>query len=189
VCPLSLCVEHTFHLSIHLTRGTNAGENPPVSAVHHSLVKGPDRVRCQDNAGSSSGQSRLSVHIRISLQPGRLRQHYGMQNHCQVKGDSTTAVAREQLCGHVSPPATREHAIMEKIFSMRSVPGLYSKENRCKTRLCMRQIARRILLLENSSAVSAQWRPRVSAGISKLTKIGLRGSTSLAVVRLCLVLH
>jgi hypothetical protein len=34
----------------------------------------------------------------------------------------TTAVAREQLCGHVSP-ATREHAAMGEAFSVRSVPG------------------------------------------------------------------
>jgi hypothetical protein len=40
----------------------------------------------------------------------------------------------------------------------------------------MRQIARRHLLLENSSAVSAQWRHGVSGGISKLMKIRLRGS-------------
>jgi hypothetical protein len=37
-------------------------------------------------------------------------------------------------------------------------------------------------LLENSSAVSAQWRPGVSAGTSKLMRIRLRGSTSLVVV-------
>jgi hypothetical protein len=43
-----------------------------------------------------------------------------------VKGDSTTAVAREQLCGHVSP-ATREHAIMEETFSVRPVPRLYDE--------------------------------------------------------------
>jgi hypothetical protein len=32
------------------------------------------------------------------------------------RGDSVKAVAREQLCGHVVSPATREHAIMEEIF-------------------------------------------------------------------------
>jgi hypothetical protein len=41
-------------------------------------------------------------------------------------GDSTTAVAREQSCGHVISQATTEHAIMEKKCSMRSVSGLYS---------------------------------------------------------------
>jgi hypothetical protein len=41
-------------------------------------------------------------------------------------GESTTAVAREQLCGHVYP--TREHAIMEQTFSVRSVPGLYNED-------------------------------------------------------------
>jgi hypothetical protein len=39
-----------------------------------------------------------------------------MYTHYQVTavqtGGSTTAIAREQLCGHVSP-ANREHAIME----------------------------------------------------------------------------
>jgi hypothetical protein len=39
----------------------------------------------------------------------------------------------------------------------------------------------RVLLSENSSAVSAQWRPDESAGILKLMKIRLRGSTSLGV--------
>jgi hypothetical protein len=34
--------------------------------------------------------------------------------------NSTTAVAREQLCGHVSL-ARRKHAIMEVMFSVRSV--------------------------------------------------------------------
>jgi hypothetical protein len=47
------------------------------------------------------------------------------------------------------------------------------------TPVCMLQIARRVLLLENSSAVSAQWRPSVSAGVSKLIRIRLGGSTSL----------
>jgi hypothetical protein len=46
----------------------------------------------------------------------------------------------------------------------------------------MRQIEKMVLLLENFSAVSAQWRPGVSAGISKLIRITLRGSTSLVVV-------
>jgi hypothetical protein len=61
-------------------------------------------------------------------------------------GDSTTAVAREQLCGHVVSPEEREreersgevvrdttfwgetteHAVMEETFSVRSVPGLYN---------------------------------------------------------------
>jgi hypothetical protein len=45
-------------------------------------------------------------------------------NSC-ITGDSTTAVAREQLCGHVSPE-TRGHAIMEETFSVRFVPGLYN---------------------------------------------------------------
>jgi hypothetical protein len=41
---------------------------------------------------------------------------------------STTAVAREQLCGHVVSPATREHAIMEEAFSVQSVPELYNED-------------------------------------------------------------
>jgi hypothetical protein len=45
----------------------------------------------------------------------------------------------------------------------------------------MRQTASRVLLSETSSAVSAQWRPGVSAGILKLMRTRLRGSTSLAV--------
>jgi hypothetical protein len=54
----------------------------------------------------------------------------------------------------------------------------------------MREIAKRVLLLENSSAVSAQWRAAVRSGISKLIKIRLGGSTSLAVtVSLRLILH
>jgi hypothetical protein len=39
-----------------------------------------------------------------------------------------------------------------------------------------------VLLSENSSAVSAHWRPSVSAGILKYMKIRLRGFTFLAVV-------
>jgi hypothetical protein len=41
-------------------------------------------------------------------------------------GDSTRAVAREQLCGQVSP-ATREHAIMEETFSVQSRLGSYNE--------------------------------------------------------------
>jgi hypothetical protein len=48
---------------------------------------------------------------------------------CQVRAvhtdDGTTAVARKQLCGHVGPPAAREHAIMEEMYCVKSVPGLY----------------------------------------------------------------
>jgi hypothetical protein len=40
-------------------------------------------------------------------------------------GASTTAVAREQLCGHVVSSATRGHAIMEETFYVRYAPGLY----------------------------------------------------------------
>jgi hypothetical protein len=42
-------------------------------------------------------------------------------------GDSATAVARDRLCGHVSP-ATREYAIMVETFSVRSVPRLYNED-------------------------------------------------------------
>jgi hypothetical protein len=55
---------------------------------------------------------------------------------------------------------------------------------------CLRQTSRRILLLENSSAVSAKWRPVVSAGIPNVMRIRLGGSTSLIVVlRLSLDSH
>jgi hypothetical protein len=47
-------------------------------------------------------------------------------NSC-VNRPNTTAVAREQLCGHVSAE-TREHAIMEETFSLRSVPGLHNDD-------------------------------------------------------------
>jgi hypothetical protein len=41
-------------------------------------------------------------------------------------GESTTAVAREQLCGHV--PRTREHPIMEETFSVGFISGLYIED-------------------------------------------------------------
>jgi hypothetical protein len=41
------------------------------------------------------------------------------------------------------------------------------------TPACMRQIPRKVLLLENFSAFSAQWRPDVSVGISRLKRIRL----------------
>jgi hypothetical protein len=41
-----------------------------------------------------------------------------------------TTVARDQLCGHVVSPATREHAIMEETFSVRSVLGLCNEEDK-----------------------------------------------------------
>jgi hypothetical protein len=48
---------------------------------------------------------------------------------CQVTAvhtdDGTTAVARKQLCGHVGPPPTREHAITKEMYFVQSVPGLY----------------------------------------------------------------
>jgi hypothetical protein len=47
-----------------------------------------------------------------------------------LPGDSTTAVTREQLCGHDISPETRKHAIMEEISYVRSVLGL-SKEIDC----------------------------------------------------------
>jgi hypothetical protein len=31
-------------------------------------------------------------------------------------GDSTIAIGREELCGHVVSPATREHTIIEETF-------------------------------------------------------------------------
>jgi hypothetical protein len=45
-----------------------------------------------------------------------------LRNRC-VNGDSTTAVAREQICEHVVFLATEEHAIMEATFSVLSVLG------------------------------------------------------------------
>jgi hypothetical protein len=54
------------------------------------------------------------------------------QSHCQITavqtGCNTTAVAKEQLNGHVASSATGEHALMEKAFSVRSVPGLYNED-------------------------------------------------------------
>jgi hypothetical protein len=54
-----------------------------------------------------------------------------MQTHCQVTvvytGDSMTAVARKQLCGHDVSPTTREY-VMEETFSLRLVPGLNNEE-------------------------------------------------------------
>jgi hypothetical protein len=50
------------------------------------------------------------------------------------------------------------------------------------TLVCTRQIERRILLSENSSVLSAQWRLDVSAGKLKLIKIRPKGFTFPAVV-------
>jgi hypothetical protein len=41
--------------------------------------------------------------------------------------DFTTAVAREQLCGHANSSATKEHALAKEAFSVRSVAGLHNK--------------------------------------------------------------
>jgi hypothetical protein len=55
---------------------------------------------------------------------------------------------------------------------------------------CLYATDREVLLLENSSAVSAQWRPGVSAGILRSMRERLGGSTSLVVVdRLSLTSH
>jgi hypothetical protein len=56
-------------------------------------------------------------------------------------------------------------------------PALFAHDT-----VCMRHIAWRVSLLENPSVVSAQWRPGVSAGISKLMSIRPRGYTSLVIV-------
>jgi hypothetical protein len=45
-----------------------------------------------------------------------------------VTGESTTAVARKQLCGHAVSPTTREQAIMEETFSLMSMPSLYNED-------------------------------------------------------------
>jgi hypothetical protein len=37
-------------------------------------------------------------------------------------------VARKKHCGHVNSPVTRGHAIMEEMFSARSVPGMLNEE-------------------------------------------------------------
>jgi hypothetical protein len=51
-----------------------------------------------------------------------------LNTHCQITSvyarDSKTVVARQQLYGHVVFPATREHALIEDTFSVRSVLGL-----------------------------------------------------------------
>jgi hypothetical protein len=69
-----------------------------------------------------------------------------MYTHCPVTavstGDSTTSVAREQPCGDVSP-ATREHAIMEETFSVRSVTRLYN-EDQPPLRDCLETAVRRV---------------------------------------------
>jgi hypothetical protein len=43
-------------------------------------------------------------------------------------GDSTTAVAKEELCGKVVSPVMREEAILEETFSVRSVLRLYNED-------------------------------------------------------------
>jgi hypothetical protein len=52
------------------------------------------------------------------------------------------------------------------------------------TPVYMRQIARSVLLSEHSTAVTAEWRTGVSAGILKLVMIRLKGCTALVVVDL-----
>jgi hypothetical protein len=51
-----------------------------------------------------------------------------IQTVCQVRavytGDNSTPVGREQFCEYTISPVTREHAIMEVVFSVRSVPRL-----------------------------------------------------------------
>jgi hypothetical protein len=42
--------------------------------------------------------------------------------------DSTTAVAREQICGHVASLEKSEHAIMGESFLMRFVRGLHIED-------------------------------------------------------------
>jgi hypothetical protein len=39
-----------------------------------------------------------------------------------------TAIAREQLCGHVVSRATREHAIMGETFFVQYMQGLYNED-------------------------------------------------------------
>jgi hypothetical protein len=46
-----------------------------------------------------------------------------------------------------------------------------------------------VLLLENCSVVSAEWRRGLNAGISKLMKIRLRGSIFSVIISLFLILH
>jgi hypothetical protein len=53
-----------------------------------------------------------------------LEMEYNMQTHWQVeglwKGDGTKATARELLRGHAASLETREHTIMEDVFSVMS---------------------------------------------------------------------
>jgi hypothetical protein len=58
---------------------------------------------------------------------------YPCSRYCDVvalpsNSNSTTAAAKEQLCGHIGSPATREHAIMEETFSVRLLPRLYDED-------------------------------------------------------------
>jgi hypothetical protein len=73
-------------------------------------------------AGKMQGLFNVTADGTCSYIPALNSLYRDMYTHCQV-----TAVAREQLCGHVSP-ATREHTIMEETFSVQHVPGLYNKD-------------------------------------------------------------
>jgi hypothetical protein len=53
--------------------------------------------------------------------------------HCQVTAvltcDGTTAVAWEQLCGHVVSPVRTEHTIMKETLFAQLVPGLHKNDH------------------------------------------------------------
>jgi hypothetical protein len=66
-----------------------------------------------------------------------------MQTHAVEMGDSKTAIAREQLCGHFVSPATTEHAIMEEMFPVRFVLRLYN-EDQLPLRVSLETAVRRV---------------------------------------------
>jgi hypothetical protein len=79
-------------------------------------------------------------------------------------GDRTTTVAREQLSGHVVSPVTREHAIMEETFSVRSVSGPYI-EDQLPSQESPEMAVRRVGSWCEMAANLGGWEPR-SRGMS-----------------------
>jgi hypothetical protein len=72
-----------------------------------------------------------SNYVRTTVSLENFQGFLNIMTHCHVTavqtGGSTTAVAREQLCGHVVFPGTGEHAIMEKSFYLRFVLGYMTR--------------------------------------------------------------
>jgi hypothetical protein len=90
--------------------------------VEHSTMK--SQKNNSENSARLEGDTNMALNISLNV----LCHVDPLPSNSCVGGREYSGRCWWQLCGHIVSLATRQHEIMEEMFSVPSVPGPYNKE-------------------------------------------------------------